>query len=79
MNQKIKILEQAIALAKRNEAIFINEFMITNFTCGMDKHIEINYDMRTSLDIIVNGIIEFSIPVENIKSIETIYEVLYKE
>ena len=79
MKEKIKILEQAIELAKRNNSIYINGFMITNFSYGMDKDIEINYDMLPALDIIVNGIIEFSIPVERITSIETIGEVLYKE
>ena len=79
MKEKIKILEQAIELAKRNNSIYINGFMITNFSYGMDKDIEINYDMLPALDIIVNGIIEFSIPLERITSIETIGEVLYKE
>lgn len=79
MNKKIKRLEQAIELAKRNEAIYINCIMITNFSYGMDKDFEINYDMLPALDIIVNGIIEFSIPIERITSIETIGEVLYKE
>lgn len=79
MKEKIKRLEQAIELAKRNNSIYINEFMITNFSYGMAKDIEINYDMLPALDIIVNGIIEFSIPIERITSIETISEVLYKE
>ena len=79
MKEKIKRLEQAIELAKRNNSIYINGFMITNFSYGMDKDIEINYDMLPALDIIVNGIIEFSIPLERITSIETIGEVLYKE
>lgn len=79
MKEKIKRLEQAIELAKRNNSIYINGFMITNFIYGMDKDIEINYVMRPALDIIVNGIIEFSIPLERITSIETIGEVLYKE
>ena len=79
MKEKIKRLEQAIELAKRNNSIYINGFMITNFSYGIDKDIEINYDMLPALDIIVNGIIEFSIPLERIKSIETIGEVLYKE
>ena len=79
MNQKIKILEQAIELAKRNNAIYINGFMITNFRYGMDKNFEIDFNMLPALDIIVNGIIEFSIPIERITSIETISEVLYKE
>lgn len=79
MKEKIKRLEQAIKLAKRNNTIYINGFMITNFSYGMDKDIEINYDMLPALDIIVNGIIEFSIPLERINLIETIGEVLYKE
>lgn len=79
MKEKIKILEQAIELAKRNESIFINWFMITNCCGGMDKRIEIDYDVIPTLDIIVNGIVEFSIPIERITSIETIGEVLYKE
>ena len=79
MNKKIKRLEQAIELAKRNNTIYINGFMITNFSYGMDKDIEINYYMIPALDIIVNGIIEFSIPLERINLIETIGEVLYKE
>lgn len=79
MNKKIKILEQAIELAKRNVTIYINSFMITNSSYGMDKDIEINYDELPTLDIIVNGIIEFSIPIGRITSIETIDEVLYRE
>ena len=79
MKEKIKRLEQAIELAKRNNSIYINGFMITNFSYGIDKDIKINYYMLPALDIIVNGIIEFSIPLERIKSIETIGEVLYQE
>ena len=79
MNNKIKKLEEAIELAKRNVTIYINGFMITNFTFGMDKDIVIDYDMLPTLDIVVNGIIEFSIPIERITSIETIGYVLYKE
>lgn len=79
MKEKIKRLEQAIELAKRNNAIYINGFMITNFRYGMDKDFEIDFNMLPALDIIVNGIIEFSFPLERITSIETIGEVLYKE
>lgn len=79
MEEKIKRLEQAIELAKRNNPIYINGFMITNFRYGMDKHFKINYVMLNTLDIIVNSIIEFSIPIERITSIETLSEVLYKE
>lgn len=77
--KKIKRLEQAIELAKRNNPIYINGFMITNFRYGMNKVFKINYVMLPTLDIIVNSIIEFSIPIERIVSIETIDEVLYKE
>lgn len=79
MKEKIKRLEQAIELAKRNNSIYINGFMITNFSYGMVKDFEIDYDLLPALDIIVNAIIEFSIPIERITSIETIGEVLYKE
>ena len=79
MKEKIKRLEQAIELAKRNNTIYINGFMITNFSYGMDKDFEIDFNMLPALDIIVNGIIEFSIPIERITLIETIGEVLYKE
>ena len=82
MKEKIKRLQQAIELAKRNISIFINGFMITNFRYGIDKVIGIDFNTFPSfptLDIIVNGIVEFSIPIERITSIETISEVLYKE
>lgn len=80
MTEKVKRLEEAIELSKRNIAIFINDFMVTNFTFGVDKVIEIDYDkVMPTLDIIINGVVEFSIPVERITSIETIGEVLYKE
>lgn len=80
MKEKIKRLQQAIELAKRNNAIFINDFMITNFTFGVDKVIGIDYsDVVPTLDIIINGVVEFSIPIDRITSIETISEVLYKE
>ena len=79
MKEKIKRLKQAIELARRNDVIFINGFMITNFRFGMDKEIKLAYNTVPSLDIIVNDVIEFSIPIEGITSIETIAEVLYKE
>ena len=79
MKEKIKRLQQAIELAKRNNPIYINGFMITNFRYDMDKDFEIDFNMVPALDIIVNGIIEFSIPIERITLIETIGEVLYKE
>lgn len=82
MKEKIKRLEQVIELAKRNNSIFINDFMITNFIYGMDKVIGIDFNTFPefpTLDIIVNGIVEFSIPIERITSIGTISEVLYKE
>ena len=80
MTEKVKRLEEAIELSKRNIAIFINYFMITNFTFGVDKVIEIDYsNVVPTLDIIINGVVEFSIPVDRITSIETIVEVLYKE
>ena len=79
MKEKIKRLEEAIELSKRNIAIFINDFMVTNFTFGVDKVIEIDYNTVPTLDIIINGVVEFSIQVERITSIETISEVLYKE
>ena len=79
MKEKVNRLQQVIELAKRNNPIYINGFMITNFRYGMIKFFEIDFDMVSSLDIIVNGIIEFSIPIERITSIETIGEVLYKE
>ena len=79
MTEKLKRLEEAIELSKRNIAIFINDFMVTNFTFGVDKVIEIDYNTVPTLDIIINGVVEFSIQVERITSIETISEVLYKE
>ena len=79
MKEKINRLEQAIELAKRNESIFINCFMITNSCYGVDKNIEIDYDFIPTLDIIINGVVEFSIPLERITSIETLSEVLYRE
>lgn len=72
-------LNNAIELSKRNITIFINDFMITNFTFGVDKVIGIDYNTVPTLDIIINGVVEFSIHVERITSIETISEVLYKE
>lgn len=79
MTEKVKRLVEAIELSKRNITIFINDFMITNFTFGVDKVIGIDYNAVPTLDIIINGIVEFSIQVERITSIETISEVLYKE
>lgn len=79
MTEKVKRLVEAIELSKRNITIFINDFMITNFTFGVDKVIGIDYNAVPTLDIIINGIVEFSIRVERITSIETISEVLYKE
>ena len=79
MKEKIKMLKQAIELSKRNNPIYINGFMITNFTFGVDKVIEIDCEMIPTLDIIVNGVVEFSIPIERITSIEAIDDVLYKE
>ena len=79
MSEKVKRLVEAIELSKRNITIFINDFMITNFTFGVDKVIGIDYNSVPTLDIIINGVVEFSIQVERITSIETISEVLYKE
>ena len=79
MTEKVKRLKEAIELSKRNITIFINDFMVTNFTFGVDKVIGIDYNTVPTLDIIINGVVEFSIQVERITSIETISEVLYKE
>lgn len=79
MNQKIKILEQAIELFnKHKETLFINGMLIFNYEGDRFKR-ELCYNDDGRIDCWVDGALVFTIRFGLIRTIETKNHILYRE